>query len=40
MNSILVVLDTNVCLDLFVFRDPSVNPFHDAIKANAFHGFK
>ena len=37
MNSILVVLDTNVCLDLFVFRDPSVKPFHDAIKANTFH---
>lgn len=37
MNSILVVLDTNVCLDLFVFRDPAIKKFHDAIKASTFH---
>lgn len=37
MNSILAVLDTNVCLDLFVFRDPAIKKFHDAIKANMFH---
>lgn len=37
MNSILVVLDTNVCLDLFVFRDPAVKKFHDAIIADMFH---
>lgn len=37
MNSILAVLDTNVCLDLFVFRDPAIKPFHDAIKADTFH---
>ncbi len=37
MNPILVVLDTNVCLDLFVFRDPCIKNFHDAIKDNTFH---
>ena len=37
MDSILAVLDTNVCLDLFVFRDPAIKPFHDAIKADTFH---
>ena len=37
MNSILVVLDTNVCLDLFVFRNPDIKNFHDAIKDNTFH---
>lgn len=37
MTSILVVLDTNVCLDLFVFRDPDIKNFHDAIEAGTFH---
>lgn len=37
MNSILAVLDTNVCLDLFVFRDPAIKKFHEAIIANTFH---
>lgn len=37
MNSILVVPDTNVCLDLFVFRDPAIRKFYDAIKADMFH---
>ena len=37
MNSILVVPDTNVCLDLFVFRDPALRKFYDAIKADMFH---
>jgi putative PIN family toxin of toxin-antitoxin system len=27
-----IVLDTNVCLDLFVFRDPRWNRLYDAIK--------
>lgn len=37
MNSILVVLDTNVCLDLFVFRDPVLKNLLDAIKTNTLH---
>jgi putative PIN family toxin of toxin-antitoxin system len=28
-----VVLDTNVCLDLFVFRDPRWTTLHDALKS-------
>lgn len=27
-----IVLDTNVCLDLFVFRDPRWNKLHNALK--------
>ena len=37
MNSISVVLDTNVCLDLFVFRDPAIRNLHNAIKDHTFH---
>ncbi len=37
MNPILAILDTNVCLDLFVFHDPAIRKFHDSIKANIFH---
>lgn len=29
----IVVLDTNVCLDLFVFRDPRAQPLHDALRS-------
>lgn len=29
-----VVLDTNVCLDLFVFRDPRWVALHDSLKSN------
>lgn len=29
----IVVLDTNVCLDLFVFRDPRAQPLRDALHA-------
>jgi putative PIN family toxin of toxin-antitoxin system len=30
-----VVLDTNVCLDLFVFRDPRWTALHDALRSGA-----
>lgn len=30
-----VVLDTNVCLDLFVFRDPRWTVLHDALRSGA-----
>jgi putative PIN family toxin of toxin-antitoxin system len=30
-----IVIDTNVCLDLFVFRDPRWAGLHEAIKAGA-----
>lgn len=30
-----VVLDTNVCLDLFVFRDPRWTALHDALRNGA-----
>ncbi len=30
-----IVLDTNVCLDLFVFRDPRWQPLLDAMQAGA-----
>lgn len=30
-----VVLDTNVCLDLFVFRDPRWLALHDALRSGA-----
>jgi putative PIN family toxin of toxin-antitoxin system len=30
-----VVLDTNVCLDLFVFRDPRWAALHDALRSGA-----
>jgi putative PIN family toxin of toxin-antitoxin system len=30
----MVVLDTNVCLDLFVFDDPRCVPLHQALHAN------
>ncbi|WP_281779557.1 putative toxin-antitoxin system toxin component, PIN family [Lysobacter auxotrophicus] len=33
-----IVLDTNVCLDLFVFRDPSVATLRDALASNAVVG--
>jgi putative PIN family toxin of toxin-antitoxin system len=30
-----IVLDTNVCLDLFVFRDPRWSRLHDALKSGS-----
>lgn len=30
-----IVLDTNVCLDLLVFRDPACMPLHDALQRGA-----
>jgi predicted nucleic acid-binding protein len=32
-----IVLDTNVCLDLLVFRDPACMPLHDALQRGAVH---
>ena len=32
-----IVLDTNVCLDLLVFRDPACAPLHDALQRGAVH---
>ena len=32
-----IVLDTNVCLDLFVFRDPQVAPLQAALQAGRLH---
>lgn len=37
MPSPSVVLDTNVCLDLFVFRDPKYTGLLDALKNGSFH---
>lgn len=33
-----IVLDTNVCLDLFVFADPRVAPLRDALRSGALSG--
>jgi len=32
-----IVLDTNVCLDLLVFRDPACLPLHDALQRGVVH---
>ena len=32
-----IVLDTNVCLDLFVFHDPQVAPLHTALQTGRLH---
>jgi putative PIN family toxin of toxin-antitoxin system len=32
-----IVLDTNVCLDLLVFRDPACMPLRDALQRGAVH---
>jgi len=32
-----IVLDTNVCLDLLVFRDPACMPLRDALRCGAVH---
>jgi uncharacterized protein len=38
-NALPIVLDTNVCLDLFVFADPRGAPLADAMRANRVRAF-